>query len=238
MIIAEIGQNHLGDYELAKKYVRNLCSIEGLDGLTFQIREEDHRQRKSHLYFDWSHYDDLYGMTKSEGKLFGVAITDEELIDFFEKLQVDFYKVIRDGVFNKNLITTLAKTKKPILVSVGLCSEKDILELSELLSDIEGDIRLIYTNRDSVELEEANLSIIKTLRNYWDHVGYGSHCDNPINLLLASCYDPTDMLFYVKDDNSDIEFPDNIWAVGIDTVEELIENINICKSACGNGVLK
>ena len=101
MIIAEIGQNHLGDYELAKKYVRNLCSIEGLDGLTFQIREEDHRQRKPHLYFDWRHYDDLYGMTKSEGKLFGVAVTNEELIDFFEKLQVDFYKVIRDGVFNK-----------------------------------------------------------------------------------------------------------------------------------------
>ena len=238
MIIAEIGQNHLGDYKLAEKYVKKLCSIPTLDGITFQIREEDHRQRKPYLYFDWVHYGDLYKMTKNAGKLFGVAITNDELINFFEDLNVDFYKVIRDGVFNKYLSIALAKTKKPILVSVGLCSEKDISELSELLSDIEGDIRLVYTNRDSVELKETNLSIIKTLRNYWKNVGYGSHCNNPINLVLASCYNPTDILFYVKDESLDVEYPDDIWAIDINIIEELIENIETCEIACGNGVLK
>ena len=177
-------------------------------------------------------------MTKNAGKLFGVAITNDELINFFEDLNVDFYKVIRDGVFNKDLSIALAKTKKPILVSVGLCSEKDISELSELLSDIEGDIRLVYTNRDSVELKETNLSIIKTLRNYWKNVGYGSHCNNPINLVLASCYNPTDILFYVKDESLDVEYPDDIWAIDINIIEELIENIDTCRSACGDGVLK
>ena len=62
--------------------------------------------------------------------------------------------------------------------------------------------------------------------------------NNPINLVLASCYNPTDILFYVKDESLDVEYPDDIWAIDINIIEEIIENIETCEIACGNGVLK
>ena len=138
MNIAEIGLNHLGDPALAEKYVRELCSVKELDGITFQVREKEHRERKPELYFDFSHYEELCRLIKDSDKSFGAAIADGELISFFEGIGVNFYKVIRDGVFNRDFLRSLGETKKKILVSVGLCDHEQLLELVQFLDCIDG----------------------------------------------------------------------------------------------------
>ncbi len=230
MIVAEIGQNHLGSRELATKYVARLCEIAEVDGLTFQVREKDHRDRKPYLYFDFEHYQDLCLMTQMNRKLFGVALADEELVSFFEDVGVDFYKIIRDGVFNRDFITRLGKTGKPILVSVGLCSHSDIQELVEFLSCIDGDFTLIYTNRDSSESEQLDFSEMVEMKTQWDRIGYGSHCEDPMDLVSACLHDPSDLIFYVKDDNPNEEYPDDIWAIELSNVPNVMRQVKYTES--------
>jgi len=226
MNIAEIGLNHLGNHKLAKKYVRELCSVEKLDGLTFQVREKEHRERKPELYFDLFHYEGLCRLVEDSGKSFGVTLSDGELLYFFESIGVHFYKVIRDGVFNRDFLTSLGKTGKKILVSVGLCNHEQLLELVDFLDCVDGDFVLIYTNRDSVELGNLDLSYISEMKRHWDKVGYGSHCKDPLNLALASSYSPSDILFYVKDDELNEKFPDDVWAIDLSKVSQILEYID------------
>jgi len=230
MNIAEIGLNHLGDYKLAEKYVRELCLIEELDGMTFQVREKEHREKKPELYFDFSYYEGLCKLVEDSGKSFGVAISDGELISFFESVGVHFYKVIRDGVFKQSFLESLGKTGKKILISVGLCDHEQLLELVEFLTCIEGDFVLIYTNRKSVELKNLDVTYMDEMKNHWDKVGYGSHCEDPSNLILVSSHSPSDILFYVKDDKLDVEFPDNIWAIGLSQVASILKAVKKEKS--------
>jgi sialic acid synthase SpsE len=225
MLISEIGQNYLGDYCLAQKYVNKLCDVEQLDGLTFQVREKKHRERKPHLYFDFKNYKELCDITKKKDKLFGVALVDDELLSFFEDVGVDFYKVIRDGVYNRGLLRKLGETKKPIIISLGVCSGDDIEELTKFLSCVPGDFTLLYTNRDSVKIEDLDLSSLNKLKNHWTQVSYGSHCEDPNNLLLACSYEPKDILFYVKDDDRDKKYPDDVWAIELNQVSDILKKV-------------
>ena len=234
MIIAEIGLNHLGNAEFAEKYCLGLCNVKYLDGITFQVREEEHVIKKPHLYFDPSEYRRLFKIIQDRNKLVGIAINSNR-VDFFEDLGVDFYKVIRDGVFYKGLLSSLAKTGKPTLVSVGLCDDQDLASLSKHIKHSGGDIRLVYTNRKSNRLEDANISEIQRLKKYCSKVAYGSHCESYVDLFLSLPYHPSDLLFYVKDSNVGQELPDDIWAIEINEVQDVTEKINLYSRALGSG---
>ena len=49
MIIAEIGLNHNGSFEIAKQYVSDLCETK-IDGITFQVRESAFYQNEYSKY--------------------------------------------------------------------------------------------------------------------------------------------------------------------------------------------
>ena len=81
---------------------------------------------------------------------------------------------------------------------------------------------------------------MNTLRKYWEKVGYGSHCEDSTNLLLAMCCEPTDILFYVKNTSSTEfdKFPDSEWAVDLSKTEKMIDKLVECRDALGDGSLK
>ena len=143
--------------------------------------------------------------------------------------------MIRDGVFNRELLSLLSKTEKPILVSTGICTSEDLSALSEYIKEIDGDIRLIYTNRISSRLEDANISKIKELKKYCTKVAYGSHCDSYVDLFLSLPYQPSDLLFYVKDTSMGLNFDDNSWAIDMHEVEDVLNKIRLYNCALGGG---
>jgi len=232
MLIAEIGFNHLGKYKIADQYLDVLLQSD-VDAITFQIREPLHREKKPYRYFDDDKYQHLFKRIKDCNKKVGVALANPEYISFFEELNVDFYKVIRNDITNKNLLRMLIKTKKKIYVSTGMSSEEDIYMFNKFVGTQREQFSLIHTQLSN-NIEDCNLKSIQAMKKYGMDVGYGSHCPDENTIFMALCCEPSDIFIYVKGDE-DADYPDKYHAVAISKFPFLINKINDYKRAMGSG---
>ena len=229
-IIAEIGLNHLGNYDLAQEYVDTL-NLTSVEGITFQIREPEFylRPEKVHLQLVPSQYEILSKRIKNSGKSFGVAIADINQIDFFETLDTDFYKVIRNDITNKELIAKLIATGKKIIISTGLSSDDDI---NNFIKEFDTSNVVLNHTQLSYDESDCNLRAIEGMRQRYNlPISFGSHCKNINVLYMSLCYNPTDILFYVRKDNR--LYPDHKHAVTLENVHSVVSNINNLTSAPG-----
>ncbi len=235
MIIAEIGRNHLGKLELANNYVKNLL-LTNVDGISFQIREKSYYENPEKKKFIWkkSNYEKLASKIRKKKK-FGIALADHSLVEFFESLNTDFYKVIRNDINNDKLMSKLIKTGKIIFVSTGMCSEKDIQNFQKKYGKAK-NVVLNHTQLSN-EVEDCNLKAIETMRKYGFKVSYGNHCRNLNVIYLSLFYKPSDIMFYVKACNK-LNYPDNKHAVLLREVSSFCKNLILLKKAEGNGLKK
>ena len=233
-IISEIGLNHFGNVSMAIEYVKVLRQAQ-VDGISFQVREPEFYKRpeKANLSLTGDDYVTLSSMVKESGKQFGVAIADLSKIDFFESIDTDFYKIIRNDMTNDLLVSKLMKTGKKIIVSTGLSSDDDI----SLFLKKYGNHKNFVLNHTQLSYEESdcNLKAIETLnQKYSIPVSFGSHCSNHNVLYMSLCFSPTDILFYVKKD-SKIKYRDDKHAIDLKDVELVASNINKLSGATGTG---
>lgn len=234
MIIAEIGLNHLGSHAEVSNYINKLIDTD-VDAVTLQVRESDYYNKK------WNNYDleldkDTYFYVKdklhSAGKKFGIAIADINYVHFFESVGVDFYKVIRNDITNLELIDKLKDTEKEIIVSTGLSSDEDISKFINHIGDNK-NFKLNHTQL-SYDVQDCNLSAIEAMRlRYGKEVSFGSHCNNINVLYMSLCYNPSDILFYIKHETN---VPDSKHAIMIDDVYEFIKNLKLLSTAVGTGI--
>ena len=230
MIIAEIGLNHLGSNTLADLYVSQLTST-NIDGITFQVREPEYYKNKPK--YKSLNYLNIFNQIHKSHKKVGIAIADINMIDYFESLNVDFYKVIRNDMVNHKLIEKLILTNKKLIVSTGTCSEKDIQNFINKYPN--NNITLNHTQL-SYDVNDCNLNSIKTLKSKFNvNISYGSHCDNHNVLYMALCYNPSDILFYVKG-NKGFGYPDDKHAIVLDDVNHVVNNLKCLNQALGTGI--
>ncbi|XP_069022836.1 sialic acid synthase-like [Embiotoca jacksoni] len=126
-IIAEIGQNHQGDIEIAKKMIKMDC---GADCAKFQKSELENKfskralerpytskhswgkmygEHKRHLEFSHEQYRELQKYAKEVGIFFTASGMDEMAVEFLHDLNVPFFKV---GSGDTNNFPYLEKTAK------------------------------------------------------------------------------------------------------------------------------
>jgi sialic acid synthase SpsE len=233
-LISEIGLNHFGNVSLAAEYI-DVLSKTKVNGISFQVREPEFYKRpeKKNLSLTEEDYVLLRSLVQKCGKEFGVAIADFNKIDFFESLNTDFYKIIRNDMTNNLLVDKLMKTGKKIIVSTGLSSEEDI---AKFLKRYVGNTNFVMNHTQlSYEEGDCNLKAIETLsEKYSTPVSFGSHCSNHNVLYMSLCFSPTDILFYVKKDNKK-KYPDDKHAVTLNKVKEITHNLKILSTAVGSG---
>ena len=246
MLIAELGFNHLGNLDIANQYVDALIECD-VDAITFQVRETKHREANLSLYLNDDSYKNLFLKIKNSGKKLGVALADTDYVSFFENLDVDFYKVIRNDISNKKLIKLLMMTGKQIFVSTGMASKKDIKNSINSIShkrivgkDGSGktvtakQFKLVHTQLSNA-LEDCNLKSIEKMKEYGLDVAYGHHCGDVTAIFMALCYNPSDLLFYVKG-SPDFQYTEDSHAIQIDQIQDLIKKIHRYNDAVGTGV--
>ena len=143
-IIAEIGNNHNGSIELAKKMVDQAVQI-GADCAKFQMRKLDKVYRKRSLIksgedlgteyvidllnkFELTtpEHKQLSEYCESKGVIYMCTPWDLESIEILESFQVQAYKVASADLTNLPLLDSLAKTKKPLILSTGMSSNEEI----------------------------------------------------------------------------------------------------------------
>jgi sialic acid synthase SpsE len=236
MIIAELGFNHLGNLDIANQYVDYLIQCD-VDAITFQVREAEHREANLSLYLNDDSYKNLFLKIKNSGKKLGVALADTKYVSFFENLDVDFYKVIRNDISNKKLINLLMITGKQIFVSTGMSSKKDIENFISFIDQStkkRNQFKLVHTQLSNA-LEDCNLKSIEKMKEYGLDVAYGHHCGDVTAIFMALCYNPSDLLFYVKG-SPDFQYTEDSHAIQIDQIQDLIKKIHRYNGAVGTGV--
>lgn len=132
-IVAEIGNNHEGSFELAKKMILE-ASKAGVDGVKFQtflpeyyISNDDINRiellKKFQLSYD--QFEKLSIIAKEKGLIFFSTPFDIESAKFLNKIQPIFKISSGDNNFYP-LIELVANYNKPIILSTGACNLKDI----------------------------------------------------------------------------------------------------------------
>ena len=233
MIIAEIGLNHNGSFEIAKQYVSDLCETK-IDGITFQVREPAFYQNEYSKYsLQQTEYKELIRQIKKTQKKVGIAIADAYKIDFFDSLQVDLYKVIRKDLLDDSMMKKLKSTGKEIIVSTGLCSDEEIQKF--IIKHGSYDKLVLNHTQLSYNVEDCNLLAIDKMKEKYNlPVSFGSHClDNKV-IYLSLCYNPHHILFYVKNNSKD-HFLDSKHAILLSEVEQTIDNIKTLSTSIGSG---
>lgn len=209
--IAELSANHCGNFELAKKLI--LCAKKnGADAAKLQTYSADTMTIKSKKkYFKiqkglwkgyqlWDLYNEAHTPLKWHKKLFEYAKSieikifstpfDESAVDFLEKLNCPIYKLSSFEITDLSLIKKIAKTKKPIIISTGTASIKEIENAYETAKKFGSkNITLLYcvSNYPS-KVEDFNLMNIKILKEKFKcPVGLSDHSlDNKVAIAAVA----------------------------------------------------
>ena len=103
---------------------------------------------------------------------------DETAVDFLEELGTKAYKIASPEIVDLPLIRKVAKTLKPVIISTGMASLKEIKEAIQTVRE-NGNQNLIVlhcTSAYPTPIEEANLSTIKKISDEFDVlVGLSDH---------------------------------------------------------------
>jgi N-acetylneuraminate synthase len=192
-IIAEIGINHNGSVELAKKMI-DIAVTTGCDAVKFQKRtvdivytkEELAKERisvfgntngdlKRGLEFSEKQYKEIDKYCKQKKIIWFASCWDEKSVDFMEKFNVPCYKISSASLTDDKLLEYTRSKGKPILLSTGMSTMKQIKHAVDIL----GEKNLIIYHCTSTypsNTEEMNLRMIETLREKFDcPIGYSGH---------------------------------------------------------------
>jgi N-acetylneuraminate synthase len=192
-IIAEIGINHNGDIEIAKKLI-DLAVFAGCDAVKFQKRTvevvytaeelaktrenpfgETNGDLKRGLEFGLEEYKEIDRYCKEKNISWFASCWDEEAVDFINQFDVPCYKIASASITDNDLLEHHKSKGKPIIMSTGMSTLDQVdTAVSKLGKD--NLILLHTTSTYPSQYKELNLSVIPALqKKYGVPVGYSGH---------------------------------------------------------------
>ena len=103
---------------------------------------------------------------------------DFESIDFLNTIDMPFWKIPSGEITNYPYLVAIAKTKKPVVMSTGMCGMDEIAAAIKVLRENgTGQIRLLHCNTEyPTPFEDVNLKAMQTMREAFGlEVGYSDH---------------------------------------------------------------
>ncbi len=188
LVIAEIGNNHEGNFEVAKQLIYKAAEC-GVDAVKFQTYKTKNYVRKNNIErykklesFELS-YEQFYSLSKiakSLGLLFVSTPLDLESAKFLED-KVDVYKIASGDNDFYSLIRQVIKTNKPVMISTGLSDSEQIEKLVNFVENLStnsiNQVALLHcVSSYPVPFDETNLNSIRYLKEKFGlSVGYSDH---------------------------------------------------------------
>jgi N-acetylneuraminate synthase len=192
-IMAEIGINHNGDLEIARKLIA-AAKQAGCNAVKFQKRTIDvvyakeelaapretpfgktNGDLKRGLEFSLEAYQEIDRFCKEQDILWSASPWDEASVDFLAAFNVPFYKIAAASLTDAGLLRKINAMGKPILMSIGM-SELEEIDKAVALLDKNNLIIMHCVSQYPAEPENINLRVINTLQDrYGTLVGYSGH---------------------------------------------------------------
>lgn len=196
-MLAEIGLNHNGSVRIAKKLI-DAASACNWHCVKFQKRTPElavpehqknvmrdtpwgripYLEYRYKVEFDQPEYDIIDGYCKDKPILWSASVWDIPSLDFLETYKVPLLKVPSAKMTNMELLSAVAKTAIPVIVSTGMSTLEEVDEAVNCLEKYsKGNYVLMHTNSTyPTPNEDINLRVIQLLRErYRCVVGYSGH---------------------------------------------------------------
>jgi N-acetylneuraminate synthase len=253
-IVGEIGINHNGDVEIAKKLV-DAAHLAGCNAVKFQKRDPqkavplEYRNVKRETpwgiisYLDYRykvefgekeyHEIDEYCRTKNIGWF--ASCWDESSVDFIENFSPICYKAASASLTNLPLLKKMKSTGRPLIISSGMSTVEEIDRAVDVL-DTENLVISHSTSSYPCPNEELNLRMISTLKRKYDcPIGYSGHevglqttyAAVVLGAVYVERHITLDRAMWGSDQAASVE-PSGIM--------RLVRDIRVIESALGDGV--
>jgi len=195
-LIAEIGINHNGDLQIAKKLIDAVFACQW-NCVKFQKREPDicvsedqknviretpwgkmtYLEYRKKIEFGKKEYDYIDKYCKEKPIDWTSSVWDIPSLKFIAQYDVPFIKIPSAKITEKELIEKACLTGKTIVLSTGMSTIEEIDEAVNILNKKAKQFVLMYTNSAyPTPMNELNIKCIQTLRErYKCNVGYSGH---------------------------------------------------------------
>ena len=196
-IIAEIGNNHNGSLDTAKKLIES-AKESGADAVKFQVKNieksfgkelldspyinensfgKTYREHKMALEFSEEQMKQLYDFAAKIDIICFSTPFDIDSVDMLERIGNPIYKISSFHVTDLKLIEYVCQTKKPIIISTGMSTIEEIDKAVELIKKFTKDFIIMHcVSCYPTEDKDVNLNIISTLKNRYNcPIGYSGH---------------------------------------------------------------
>jgi sialic acid synthase SpsE len=212
-IVAEIGNNHNGDMDIARALVRTAREL-GADAVKFQKKDietafaselldkpyggpnsfgETYRKHKEFLELSVEQLVELKRLADELDILSFATPFDLLSVEACEVVGYPLYKIASFHVTDLDLIRRVARLRKPILMSTGMSTLAEVDAAVAVIREYTEDFVLMQcTSSYPTEIEDINLGVIPALRARYDClVGYSGHergvSITPGAVLLGAC---------------------------------------------------
>ena len=252
-LVAEIGINHNGDIEQAKKLI-SIAASAGWDAVKFQKRTievvytpeelalprdspfgKTNGDLKRGLEFGQDEYSEIDSFCRSLGIPWLASCWDEESVDFMEQFDPPCYKISSACLTDDRLLRYHRSKARPILISTGMSTTEQIDHAVEILG--KENLALMHcTSSYPCKPEELNLKLIPWLVERYDvPVGYSGHeiglYTTLAAVVLGACiaerHITLDRAMWGSDQAASIEPPG---------LARLVKDIRAVEMAMGDGV--
>jgi N-acetylneuraminate synthase len=194
-VIAEIGINHNGSLELAKKLIDGAL-FAGCDAVKFQKRTPEvcvprdqwemprdtpwgrisYIEYRRRMEFDAAQYAAIDRHCRERGIVWFASCWDEPSVDFVEQFDPLVYKAASASLTDHTLLAAMRATGKPLILSTGM---SEMVEIEAAVDGVGTDNLLLAhsTSAYPCKVEDLNLRMIGTLKQRFPRtpVGYSGH---------------------------------------------------------------
>lgn len=259
-VISEIGLNHNGNLNIAKKLIdksvdagANAVKLQSykshlrvaIDGKTsryvekvLNTQETDYEMfKKNELSFIETR--ELFEYAKEREMTLFSAPFDLESVDELETLGVDCYKIASFDLVNLRLIEKVALTGKPLILSTGMATLSDIEDaLSTIAYTGNRQVLLLHcTSSYPCPPASMNIRAIDTLKQAFNHlpVGLSDHVIGDIVSFAAVSRGANIIEKHFTLDKR-MEGPDHVLSLEPTEMKNMISNIRLIEEALGDGI--
>ena len=255
-ITAEIGINHNGSIDIAKKLI-DVAKLAGCDAVKFQKRTIEKvyskevldsprdspwgkttRDQKMALEFDKKEYDEINRYCNENKIEWYASAWDIESQKILRQYNLKYNKIASPMLTHHELLQLVAEEKKHTFISTGMSTIEEIEKAVDIFRKAGCSFELLHSNSSyPMKIEEANLNCIKTLRERFNcHVGYSGH--EAVGYLIcvtAVVLGATSIERHITLDRS-LYGSDQAASLELNGLNRLVRDIRRIESIMGDGV--
>lgn len=252
-IIAEIGINHNGDIDTAKRLI-SVAVGAGCDAVKFQKRTVDivytadelakprespfgttNGDLKRGLEFEVEDFEEIDHYCREVKIPWFASCWDEASVDMIAQFDVPCFKIASASLTDDNLLLHTRSTDKPIILSTGMSTIEEIDHAVNVLG--KHDLIVMHScSTYPAYYEELNLRAIQTLRDRYEvPVGYSGHETGLPSSVGASVMGACMIERHITLDRS-MWGSDQAASLEPNGITRLVRDIRLIEKSMGDGV--